>query len=183
MEEQSMKRAVALIVASIVAVPALASAASLDIKPGLWEVQSTIKRSGTPPIPDSVMAKLTPDQREKLEAALKARAAQAPKDTVTKSCITEKDLEKPMPLDPGGKNKDCKSTLVKSSRTMQMIHVECTGQQNVTGDWKFQAIDTKSMIGTMDMKVSAGTHTMTVNGKFQGKWLQASCETPKTATK
>ncbi len=178
-----MKRAVALIVASVVAIPALASAASLNIKPGLWQVHSTVKRSGMPPIPDSVMAKLTPDQRTKLEAALKARAAQAPKDTVTKSCITEKDLEKPMPLDPGAHNKDCKSTLVKSSHTMQLIHVECAGQQNVTGDWKFEAIDPKSIIGTMDMKVSAGTHTMTVNGKFQGKWLQASCETPKTPKK
>jgi hypothetical protein len=179
MEEQSMKRAVALIVASVVAIPALASAASLNIKPGLWEVHSTVKRSGAPPIPDSVMAKLTPDQRTKLEAALKAQASKPPKETVTKSCITEKDLEKPIPLDPGGKNKDCKSTLVKSSHTMQMVHVECTGQQNVKGDWKFEAVDSKSMIGSMDMKVSAGSRTMTVNGKFEGKWLQASCEAPK----
>jgi Protein of unknown function (DUF3617) len=179
MEEQSMKRAVALIVATLIAIPALAGAATLNIKPGLWEVHSTIKRSGEPPIPDSVMAKLTPEQRAKVEAALKARAAKGPTETVTKNCITEKDLEKPMPLDPGSHNKDCKSTLVKSSHTMQMIHVECTGQQNVAGDWKFEAIDSKSMIGTMDMKVSAGSHTMTVNGKFQGKWLQASCEAPK----
>jgi Protein of unknown function (DUF3617) len=174
-----MKRTVALLVASVLSMPALAGAASLNLKPGLWEVHSTVKRSGTPPIPDSVIAKLTPEQKAKLDAALKAQASRPPTNSVTKTCITEEDLKKPIPLDPGGRQKSCKSTLVKSSHTMQMIHVECTGQQNVTGDWKFEAIDPKSMIGTMDMKVSADTHTMTVDGKFQGKWIQASCQAPK----
>jgi hypothetical protein len=179
MEEQSMKRAVALFVASMLSVPALASAASLNLKPGLWEVHSTIKRNGTPPIPDSVLAKLTPEQRTKLEAGLKAQMARQPADSVSKTCVTEEDLKKPMPLDPAGHNKACKSTLVKSSPTMQMIHIECTGQQTVTGDWKFQTIDPKSMVGTMDMKVAAGSRAMTVNGKFEGKWVQASCQTAK----
>lgn len=170
-----MKRAIALLVASMLLIPALASAASLNLKPGLWEVHSTVKRNGEPPIPATLLAKLTPEQRAKLEAALKARMAQQPAESVTKTCVTEEDLKKPIPLDPAAKNKACKSTLVKSSRTMQEVHIECAGQQSVVGDWKFQAPDSKRMTGSMNMKISAGSNAMTVDGKFHGKWLQASC--------
>lgn len=170
-----MKRAIALLVASVLLAPALASAASLNLKPGLWEIHSTVKRTGEPPIPASLLAKLSPEQRTKLEAALKARMAQQPNDSVTKTCVTEEDLKKPIPLDPASRNKACKSTLVKHSSSMQEVHIECAGQQSVVGDWKFEAVNSKSMAGTMNMKISAGSKAMTVNGTFHGKWLQASC--------
>lgn len=176
-----MKRAIAVLVAAMLSVPALASAASLNLKPGLWQIHSNMKRSGTPPIPDSVLAKLSPEQRTKLEAALKARLEKQPSESVTKTCITKEQLAKKIPMDPAARNKACKSTLVKSSSSMQMIHVVCSGPQSVVGDWTVQAIDSKSMMGTIDMKISAGTKTMTMNGKFDGKWLQASCPAPHAA--
>ncbi len=61
----------------------------LNVKLGLWEVTSTTNVSGMPPIPDDVLARMTPEQRARMEAAMKARSGEGPKTTVRKECITK----------------------------------------------------------------------------------------------
>jgi hypothetical protein len=53
--------------------------------------------------------------------------------------------------------------------------IERASNQTVTGDWKFQAIDPASIRGTVDMTISTAAHTVTINGKFRGKWIRSSC--------
>ena len=48
----------------------LASAASLDVATGLWEVTSQGETSGLPPIPPEVLAKMTLEQQQKVKAAM-----------------------------------------------------------------------------------------------------------------
>ena len=67
---------------------------SLNLKVGLWEVTHTTSLTGTPPIPQEMLAKMTPEQRAKFEERMKARAAAPPKTHTEKSCITQKDLDK-----------------------------------------------------------------------------------------
>src|SRR5437016_3699866 len=46
-----------------------------NIKPGLWEVSHHPQVTGQVPIPEEQLAKLTPEQRARMEAALKNYAA------------------------------------------------------------------------------------------------------------
>jgi Protein of unknown function (DUF3617) len=170
-----MKRALVSMIAALSMVPVVATAASLNMKPGLWEIHATTQHSGMPPIPADVLSKMTPDQRTRLDAALKAQASRPPTQSVTKNCVTQKDLDKPIPFDPGERDKSCKNTILKSTRTLQLIHIECSGAQRVSGDWKFEAVDPKSMTGSMDMKIAGAGNTMTVKSEFTGKWISASC--------
>ena len=61
----------------------------LDVKLGLWESTTTTEHSGAPPIPDEVLARLTPEQRAKIEERAKASAQQGPKTTTRKNCVKE----------------------------------------------------------------------------------------------
>ena len=44
----------------------------LDVRLGLWETKSTSQMSGAPPIPESMLRSLSPEQRTKMEAMAKA---------------------------------------------------------------------------------------------------------------
>jgi hypothetical protein len=171
-----MKQTLASMIAALSMVPAVATAASLNMKPGLWEIRATTRHLGRPPLPPDLVSKMTPDQRARFEAAMKAQASRPPQTSVTRNCVTQKDLDKPIPFDPGGRDKSCKNTILKSTRTLQLIHIECPGTPPVSGNWKFAAADPKNMTGSMNMKIGAAGNTMTVNSEFAGKWLSASCE-------
>jgi hypothetical protein len=71
--------------------------------------------SGMPAIPEDRLAKLTPEQRAQFEVAMKARGGgRASQPTVTKSCITQDQLNKPLTFGQDN-NKSCTGTLVSSS--------------------------------------------------------------------
>src|SRR5665213_1918902 len=56
----------------------------LNVKPGLWEIASEGQINGAPPISDDMLARLTPEQREKFQAAMQASMANAAKPTLSK---------------------------------------------------------------------------------------------------
>ena len=49
---------------------AYAADPAFDVKTGLWEVTSTGSMSGAPPIPQDALARMTPEQRAQMEAAM-----------------------------------------------------------------------------------------------------------------
>jgi hypothetical protein len=81
-------------------VPALAADNTpFKVKPGLWETNAEIERSGVPPIPPEVLARLTPEQRAKLD-----QQPTGPHHSVSKRCLTQTDVDKgfePMTGDGG----------------------------------------------------------------------------------
>jgi Protein of unknown function (DUF3617) len=62
---------------------------ALEVKPGQWETTTTGQMTGVPAIPPEVLAKLTPEQRAKMESAMGARGA---KPIVSTSCRTKEKL-------------------------------------------------------------------------------------------
>ena len=66
---------------------------TLDVKTGLWEITYTTATHGTL-IPQSTLDKLTPEQRAKLQASMKAQQAAGPKAHTDQTCVTEEDLKK-----------------------------------------------------------------------------------------
>jgi hypothetical protein len=147
----------------------------LDVKPGLWETTTTTEMSGMPPIPTEVLAKMAPEQRAKMEAAMKARAAQGAKATTKRSCLTKQELSKPLTFGDDNE-KSCKRTLISSSRSKQEARLECAdGTATRSGDVRIEAITPESIKGSMQMTSAGGGRSMNVNVGFTGKWIGASC--------
>ena len=63
---------------------------ALDVKTGQWETTTSGQMTGMPAIPPEVLAKLTPEQRAKMESAMGARGA---KPIVSTYCLTKDKLE------------------------------------------------------------------------------------------
>ena len=146
------------------------SAEQLAIKTGLWEIASSTQMSGTPQLPKAVTAKMTPEERAKLEADLKS-AAKEPKKVVDRSCITKKDVENPF----HGASDNCKQSIVHTTRTTQEIRLVCSGELQGTGFIRITAPTPESMTGVMDIKMGDGTDALNLKANLTGRWLGAEC--------
>jgi hypothetical protein len=150
----------------------------LNVKTGQWESTITSETAGQLPIPQEMLDKLTPEQRAKMEAAMKARSAQGARTNTYKSCLKKEDLDKPFGSDE--QRKSCKQTFVTSSGTRQEIHMECEiGAGKQTGTLKLEALDSGTVKGSMQMVASNGGRSMNVNSSFSSKWLGPVCTESK----
>lgn len=153
-------------------VPALTSGAEkLNVKTGLWETKSSLQFSGMP-VPKELRQKLTPEQLAKMRADLAAEAAKGPIRETSRDCVTAKDLENPF---ASSNTKDCKQTIVNTTRTSQEARLVCDGDYKGTGVLKIQAPTPEAMNGTLDIKMSDGTETFTMKGTLSGRWVSADC--------
>src|ERR1051325_9859135 len=66
----------------------------LNVKPGLWETTRTYKSSGALPVSPETMAKLSPEQRARLEQRMNAHSAENSNTVTDKHCVTKEDVEK-----------------------------------------------------------------------------------------
>lgn len=151
---------------------------TLAIKPGLWEMTTQSQNSGTPPIPPEALANMTPDQRQKFEAAMAAHMAKQKEPHVYKHCVTEDQLKRGFTLDKP--EKDCKKTVKSNTGKVLEVHVECTGgdpakPEHTAGDFYFEAVDSATMAGKTDMTISRGAQSMNIKTDMHGKWLAADC--------
>lgn len=171
-----MKATLLLGVAFLWALPSWTadSVQPLDVKPGLWETTTTTEMSGMPPMPAEVLAKMTPEQRARMEAAMQARTAQGAKTTAKRTCLTAQELSKPLAF--GDDDKSCKRTLISSSRSKQEVRLECANETtNRSGTVRIEAINPENLKGSVQMTASGGGRSMKVNVGFTGKWIGASC--------
>jgi hypothetical protein len=167
------------------AVTALVQAADLikpNIKPGLWEVTSNPKMSGQMPIPEEQLAKMTPEQRARLQAAMQSGMANGSKPRVYKECMTPEKIARGFEMDRGADEASCKRTIVSSTSSELTLHDECNRpeRQSVT-DVHFEIKGGTQMNGKINVVVTSSGKTMTVDSTVQGKWLSASCGTVKDA--
>src|SRR6195256_976644 len=151
-----------------------AAGPSLDVKTGLWEITSTGATTGAPPIPPEALAQMTPEQRAKMESAMQAAISRNNQPHVSKSCITQKQLEK-APNFAEQHDKSCKQTVVSRTASVIETRVECTGPQKMSGTFRFQAVSREAIHGDVSMVMSDGNKTMTSKHAIQGKWLGADC--------
>ena len=149
----------------------------MDVKLGQWETTTTNESSGPPAIPQDVLSRLTPDQRAKMEAAMKANGA--PRTTTTRSCVTKEDLAKAMSLG-NDQQRSCTRTLVSSSSAKQEIHLDCKDDKmQSTGTIKIEAVNSENVKGSIQMAASSRGQTMNVNYTFASKWIGPSCTESK----
>jgi septal ring-binding cell division protein DamX len=162
-----------LVAAVCTAFPMASQAAEkLNVKLGLWEITSQTETRGMPPLPKELLDKLTPEQRRKMEADIKAEQAKGPEKDTDRECITQKDLEQPF---ESANTKECKQTIVTTTRTSQEVRIVCTGGVPGSGLLKVTTTSPEQMTGSLDLKLGAGAESMTINAKLQGRWLSADC--------
>jgi len=163
-----------------VAVSSMANGATLDVKTGLWEVASSGEASGMPPIPPEALANMPPEQRAQLQSRMAAAMERANKPDVSKSCITDKALQRGLDFSQG-ERPNCKRTTVNSSSRQIDVQVECSGPEAMKGDFHFEAIDRQTMRGNINLVIGNGANKMTMKRTIQGKWLGDNCGSVKPA--
>lgn len=168
-----MKNTALLALAFGVALVTGAVAATLDVKPGLWEVTTQGETTGMPPIPPQVLAQMPPQQREQMMAAMQGRMNQP---SVSRSCVTQKMLDRGMTFDRPN-NKQCTQTVTGSTARSLDVKVVCTGeqQQKTSGTIHMDSANRESFAGALNMVSTDGTNAMTIKRTMQGKWLGSDC--------
>jgi hypothetical protein len=152
----------------LTALPLAGQAAVLDIKTGEWEVTQSTAMSGMP-IPKEAMAGMAPEQRAKLEAAMRAHAGSGTPHT-THTCVTQQDLDRSELM--RSEEPNCKRKVIaQSARHLEMEEV-CTGSEPSQAHFKFDATSSERYTGTIDMNRGDGK----VHIDMSGRWLGATCK-------
>jgi len=149
----------------------------LNVKPGLWETTATYKTSGTPPIPPETLAKLTPQQRARLEERMRANSAGSTNTATDQHCVTKEDVEK---ADFGQGKGQCTYTVQTSTSTQAKGKYSCNVEgMTVNGAVDIAAPDAEHITGSTQGSLSGGSRTMNVESTFTSKFLSASCGNAK----
>lgn len=136
----------------------------LNVKPGLWETTSTYKTSGAPPIPPETLAKLTPQQRARLEERMNANAAGSTNSATNQHCVTKQDVEK---ADFGQGKGECTYTVETSTSTQVKGKYSCNVEgMTVNGAVDISAPDAEHITGLTQGTLSGGSRTMNVESTF-----------------
>jgi hypothetical protein len=143
----------------------------MDLKLGLWESSVTTPMGGMPALPPEVLSKLTPEQLAKMEAAMGRGGART---MTSKHCVTKETLGEMSSFNEN-RAQNCKRTLVSSTSTKQVIHMDCTMRETTSGaDLQFEAVDRENLKGSMVMSAGPGGGVGT-KMEFTSKWLGADC--------
>ena len=148
----------------------------MNVKPGLWETTMTMTVAGEMPIPPGTLDQLTPEQRARVEARMKANSAGNTNTHTDKSCVTKEDLEK-FKSDFGARGNGCSPTIISSTSSSAKAKISCETQGlSGTGTYEVEALDSEHLKGSSHATMTSGGHTMNMDGKFTSKWLGSSCE-------
>jgi hypothetical protein len=146
-------------------------AEALNIKPGLWDMSTTTAVSGSM-MPPELLAQMPPEQRARLEAAMKQRGAGGGQAHSTKSCVTKEDLQRgSVKADKDEDHKNCEYRVVTQTATHMETHFHCTGEGARDGEMKMEAVSPEQFKGAIQVTTPNGK----VNVQLAGHWLGASC--------
>lgn len=151
--------------------PFATQAETLDIKTGAWEITMKTLIEGMQ-IPKEAMANMPPDQRARMEAAMRARSGKV-NTTTEQSCITQQDLDHGF-LDKSEQEKNCTRKVISPKRATPRIRERiCTTPESSVGHAKFDATSSENYIGVFDITRGQGTK---VHVEMSGRWLGAACK-------
>ena len=143
-----------------------------NVKLGLWETTVNFNTSGAPPIPDDMLAKMTPEQRAHFEEMMKSRMGGS--SHTHKYCLTKEKLEKDLNFaEDKGK---CTHEILSSSSSVAEVKFHCVDEKMTSeGIAKFQALNSESVKGTAHVIANGSGKTMTVDSSMTSHWLGSSC--------
>ena len=179
---------------------------NMDVKLGLWEVTSTSTTSGMPELPPEMKAEMsqsqkrmnesmknmTPEQRAKVEEAMKALTKRQgqPMQHTSQVCMSKEKMEQGDMVSRREGIENCKSVMLQNDSKNMVMKMTCTpspksrekgrGMTTMSGAGevlvKYTMTSSTSMKGAMDMKMDAG------EGKFftshidmDQHWIGSDC--------
>ncbi len=159
-----MKRDVIGVILFAGSIASPAAAQSFDVKPGAWEMTTTI--SGNVIAPDA-LAKMPADRR----ALVEQRMAEGNTPRTRRACVKKEDLEQDRFLE--SQSADCTVRTVSRSGTKLVMATTCTGKRASNGTMTFEAKSPESVVGSIEQDRGNGA---AFRIGIVGKWLGASCE-------
>ena len=162
------------------AIPACAAAQyhPLNVKTGQWQTTVQVSSGGSIALPSAEMAKLNPEQRAQVEAAMKQ--ASRPKTTtrVNQDCLTADELNKGTPFKPD--NKQCTQKVLNSTSSKLNLEQDCTEESMTTKTvMSLEATSPEQVKGRGTVTVTSEGHTFTSNIAFTSQWLSPACSAKK----
>jgi Protein of unknown function (DUF3617) len=143
---------------------------TLNVKPGLWEMTMTMKTSGTMPLSPELLAKLTPEQRAKMEESMKAHSGTHERTNTYKTCWTKDKTS----FDKEEQN--CTRTILTSNSNKLAIKVQCSdANQRSNATMEFEAVNPENVRGTSHVVATGGGHSMNLDATYSGKWVGSAC--------
>jgi Protein of unknown function (DUF3617) len=145
----------------------------LNIKLGLWETTRTITTAGQMPIPPGMLAKLSAEQRARIEERMKANSSGNTQTQTDQSCVTKDDLTD---ADFGASKENCTQTITSSTpdRASGTLSCEIEGMK-YHGGLEVEAVDTEHVKGSSHGTATGNGNTLKVETSFASKWLKSSC--------
>jgi hypothetical protein len=148
----------------------------LNIKLGLWEIATQANISGAPPIPDDALAKMSPEQRAHMQAAIQASMAEVAKPRLAKHCVTQEKVAQGFNLDHQHDGASCQKKFVTNTPSELQLSETCPEENGSTSiDEHIQLSGSDQVAGTVNFMKSNGGKSMTVDSTIKGQWLAASC--------
>jgi Protein of unknown function (DUF3617) len=158
-----------LTIAALVALCAPALAETLAVKPGAWEITTTMQMSAAT-TPHPALDKATPEQRARMEERQKKRAAAGPRQMTTTSCVKKEDLNRD--AFGGREQKDCTYKIITQTKSVHAATFECTGAGARSGQMRYEALGGEKMKGMVKMTSGLGGMEM----QMEGKWIGPTCK-------
>jgi hypothetical protein len=149
----------------------------LNLKLGLWQMTYTTEGDGVRPlqsIAPELLAKMTPEQRARTEARLKARVPAGSRIETKQYCLTEEKLKKAI-FNSAFEIQNCRRTVFNSTARLQQFREECLEDGSTrTSDARFEALELGKLKGSIKVK-SDGATAYAMNVEIEGRWLAADC--------
>ena len=151
----------------------------LNVQTGLWEITVHPQMSGADPTRsaemDKEMQKLTPEQRQRMMAAMQAMMANVVREHVFRQCMTEEKLSKG--FDTGKDSDNCKSKVVSNTSTDFEYRKECASDsgEGHTENAHFHIQNRRSVTGTVDAVASHDGQATKIHETLEGKWIASDC--------
>ena len=149
----------------------------LNLKLGLWQMTYTTAGDGVLPlqsIAPELLAKMTPEQRSRTEARLKARIPPGSRIETKQYCLTEEKLKKAI-FNSAYEIQNCRRTVLNSTPKLQQFHEECLENGSTrTSDARFEALELGKLKGSIKVK-SDGAAAYAMNVEIEGRWMAADC--------
>lgn len=134
----------------------------LNVKPGVWQVDSNVNYSGLPPQAQAMMDRMTAQQKT-------AMGLEAPRSL--RICVKEKDLNRSWTQ----ADDNCQWKVVKATSSDLELHGSACRGAGTEIDLKFHAVDPEHVRATMHGTGNQNGRNITLDGNYAGKWLTATC--------
>ena len=170
-----MKKALSSVCFAVTACAAF-SASAQNLKPGLWEVQHTMK--GNPEMERQMeearkqMAAMPPEQRKQMEAMMASRGVQmGGGGQGMRMCLTKEMVERnEIPAQQG----DCKmSNQQRTGNTLKVNFICTTPPSSGESQMTINSSESYAMKTTATSTIDGRVEKMSVEGT--GKWVGADC--------